>query len=347
MNDTNETYKPIASIERLQGSLRLRRRKLATPGFAAVFHREGDALRVVWPIRRDDTAPEASWLQSYDTVFQVDVGEHLLEWKLTTPSEDETLGLQTTLWFVCTVDDPAVIIERKVDNAKQAFEPLLLPKFREAGRTCSVERCADAERTIRDALPDPMYAGGFRLEHFMVAVAPDEAARKYLEERKQEAERKQRKEQEAAEAERRKREEAAEEERRRKEHREEVRTDVNFYAGLLGRADASTMWAILLAQNPDAASQLVDRFNKQLESRQDIFHGLLRTFLEGRGMEDYQVEQAVRVLWGLLMQETAPDRLLSGSPLIASSSNSAPKAAPVDEEPEDPPKPGADEGRSA
>jgi hypothetical protein len=330
MGDTHDTYAPIVNTESLQGSKWLRRRQLAAPGLAAVFHREGYPLKVVWPIRRDTTSSEPRWFQSYDTVFQIDIGQHLLDWELTTPSKDETLGMRTHLWFACTVQDPVIMVERKIDDARQTLEPLLLPKIREAGRRCSVDQCDAAERTIRDALPDPMYAGGFRLDHFMVTVTLDEAARKHLEEQKQEAEHKRRKEQEAAEEERRKRAKAAEEERRRKEQREEVRSDVNFYAELLARADASTMWAILLAQNPSAASQLVDRFNRQLESRQEIFHSLLRTFLEGRGMEDYQIEQAVRVLWELLMRETAPDRLLGEPPAIVGSSDGLPKAQTMD-----------------
>jgi hypothetical protein len=330
MEGTNDTYKPIVSTESVQGARWLRRRLLATPGHAAVFHREGYPLKVVWPIRRDTTTPEARWFQSYDTVFQIDIGQHLLDWELTTPSDDETLGLRMHLWFACTVKDPAIIVERNIDDAKKALKPVLLPKVREAGRACSVDSCDQAERTIRDALPEPMYAEGFQLDHFMVTVIPDEAARKRLEERRQEAGRKEDREKEAKAEETRKRQKAEEEQQQRKEQRDEVRADVAFYSKLLNRADASTMWAILLAQNPSAAGQLVDRFHKQLDSRQEIFHSLLRTFLEGRGMEDYQVEQAVKVLWELLVEEIAPNRLLGGPPVIVGSSDGFSKPQDVD-----------------
>jgi hypothetical protein len=334
--DTIETYVPITNTEILQGSRRLLRRQLATPGLAAVFHREGYPLKVVWPIRRADHGQESRWLQSYDTVFQVDVGHHQLGWDLTVPSEEETLGLRTRISFSCHVEDPAIIVERKIEDVKGVLEPLLLPRIREAGRSCSVEHCDVAERTIRDALPDPMIEEGFRLRHFTVTVTPDEAARRHLDERRQEAEHDRRKKEEAAEAEQKKQDKLAEEERRRKSQREDVRHDVQFYADLLGRADASTMWAILLAQDPTAAGQLVDRFNRQVESRQDLAHKLLSKFLEGHGMQDYQVEQAVVVLWDLLMQETDPNRVLRNARFLNGSSEDTRDAPPpTDEHQED------------
>jgi nitric oxide reductase activation protein len=246
-------------------------------------------------------------LRNYDTVYQVDIGQHLLSWELTVPSEDELLGLQTRLVFACTVEDPAAIVDRSVPDARQELEPVLLPLLKDASRRCRVDRCVEAEQTMLASLPNPLHARGFRLEHYMVTVAPDAAAREHLEERRKEEQQ-----------ERRKREEAKEAARRKEDRRKEIRNDVEYYDGLLRRADASSVWALLLAQNPDAAEQLASQLSSKAEARQSKVYQILDSVLKRKELEDWQIEGALKVLWELLMRELSPERLVDAQPAMGS-----------------------------
>src|SRR6266536_2348465 len=261
----------------------LKGRPVAPPGSALVLHRQGQPLTVVRP-----TDPQGSvWSRRgrYDIAFQVDLGQHQLEWRFSVPSRGDVFSFGAEVRLLCAVIDPAIVVERRIHDPREVLEPNFVQRTRQITRGFEVSQLTEAETAIREAFKDPIHDSGFELDRFDVRLSLDESARRHV-------------------AERRKLERDSElrllaaklDAMISAEAREELRSGVEFYADLLDRGENS-IWAIQLTRDPEALTKLIERISQHDTMREDLLSSVFKKFLTEGDIEQRHVREGLLRLW--------------------------------------------------
>jgi hypothetical protein len=143
------TYNPIRELDR--PSVGLFNRVAQLTGYALVLHREGQPPAVMRRPEERMTLGEATWATS-PKVYWVDVSEHALEIRCRLPADTDASDFSASVHVHCAVDDPLKVVELRIDDVRVALEPRILCVMRAASRGFPVERGADAERAVAEAL---------------------------------------------------------------------------------------------------------------------------------------------------------------------------------------------------
>jgi hypothetical protein len=181
------TYNPYAVIERPRLGV-FDGLPSAPPGTVLVVDREGHPVRALLAHSDRLTAGETRWGR-IRTLYRVDVAEHPLEFADTFPCGDDIGGFRATIKFTCRVVDAEAVVQRGIRDVARTLVPLLTETLRRTCETFAAEDHDDAERAALAAVRAREADGGhdpaFEITQISVVLTLDEAAAKFLRERKE------------------------------------------------------------------------------------------------------------------------------------------------------------------
>ncbi len=288
-----DTYNLIIAKEEIPRLRLFKPRPTPEPGVALVLFREGHPLVTLWPGDRL-TAGEVRW-GNYKIIYKVDVTEHSFGFDCTLPCESDAFDFQAGAQVTCSVDDPAIIVERNITDARVALEPLIIGTMRSISREYDVEESAAAERAIAEAVEREAYNVGLKLNRFVVKLSLEEDARAHIRklrqiERDKERERKE-----------------AELERQRDElEMERMRMKMGFYSPLIKEGQWQLL-ALQLTNHPEDVAAVAQMLSQQRQAEMDRQLKTLKIMLEEDALEGFQVEEAGKRVLQRFMESFGPD----------------------------------------
>lgn len=289
-----ETRGLIISKETPQ--LRLfRPRPTPEPGIALVLFREGQPLITLWPGDRL-TSGEVSW-GNYKTLYKVDITEHSFSFNCMLPCQGEAFEFRAQVDVTYSVENPSLIVERNITDARIVLEPLIVDTMREVSRKYDVEQSAEAEKSIKEQVLEESrkYNTGLKILRFMVKLSLEEATRNHIRkikdiERTKESELKQ-----------------AELEKQRIELEvERTKMRLEFYLPLIKEGQWQLL-ALQLANHPDdvvAVAQMI-RQHRQADMENQL--KALKIMLEEDVIEGFQMEEAGKRVLQRFIDSFGPD----------------------------------------
>ncbi|HID29832.1 MAG TPA: hypothetical protein EYP19_07480 [Desulfobacterales bacterium] len=273
-----DTYNPIIGKEEIPRLRLFHPRPTPEPGVALVLFREGQPLVTLWPGDRL-TAGEVRW-GNYKTIYKVDVTEHSFDFNCTLPCESDAFDFQAEVQVTCSVDNPAVIVERNITDTSAVLEPLIIRTMRGISRDYDVEESAAAEKAISRAVESEPYNVGLRLNRFVVKLSLEEEARAHIR-RLRQIERD--KERERREAELGKLRDELEMER--------MKMKMDFYSPLI-REGHWQLLALQLTNHPEDVVAVAQMLSQQRQAEMDHQLKALKIMLEEDALEGFQIEEA-------------------------------------------------------
>jgi hypothetical protein len=276
-----KTYDPFLKEPRY--SEFLKGRPVAPPGSALVLHRQGQTLTVIRPT----DSSGSMWFRRtrYDLAFQVDIGQHQLEWRFSVPCRGDVFSFGAEIRLLCAVIDPALVVERRIHDPREVLEPRLVQRIRQITRRFEISQSIEAEAAVREAFKHPIHDSGFELDRFDIRLLLDESARRHVAELhklERESEQKLRAAQLAAQI--------------SDQARKEMRSGVEFYTDLLDRGENS-IWAIQLTRDPEALTKLIERIMQHDVMREDLLSSVFKKFLDEGDIEPRHVREGLLRLW--------------------------------------------------
>ena len=288
-----DTYNPIISKEEVPRLRLFHPRPTPEPGVALVLFREGQPLVTLWPGDRL-TAGEVRW-GNYKTIYKIDVTEHSFGFNCTLPCESDAFDFQAEVRVTCSVDNPTVIVQRNVTDARAVLEPLIVSTMRSISRDYDVEESAAAEKAITQAVEREAYNVGLELNRFVVKLSLEEDARDHIRklrqiEREKERERKE-----------------AELERLRDELEiERMRMKMDFYSPLI-REGHWQLLALQLTNHPEDVATVAQMLSQQRQVEMDHQLKALKIMLEEDALEGFQIEEAGKRVLQRFVESFGPE----------------------------------------
>jgi len=259
-----------------------RPRPAPEPGIALVLFREGQPLITLWPGDRL-TSGEVSW-GNYKAIYKVDIAEHPFRFDCMLPCQGEAFEFHAQVSVTYSVDNPSLVVERNIADARAVLEPLIISTMRDASRKYEVEQSAEAERAITEQVQEESkkHNTGLELVRFAVKLSLEEDARNHI---------RQLKEIERAKVHERRQ---AELERQRIELEvERTRMKMEFYSPLIKEGQWQLL-ALQLANHPEDVANVAQTLRQQRQTELDSQLKALKIMLEEDAIEGFQMEEASR-----------------------------------------------------
>lgn len=287
------THNPIVGKEEIPRFRLFQSRPAPEPGVALVLYKEGQALVTLWPEDRL-TAGEAKW-GNYKIAYKVDVTEHSFTFDCTLPCDSDAFDFQAEAQVTYSVDDPALVVERKVEDARDTLKPLIVRTMRGVSRNYDVRDSADAEEAIAKAVEDESYNVGLKLNRFVVRLSLEEDARAHIRELRQ-IERDKERERKEAELER----------QRDELEMERTRMKMDFYGPLIQEGQWQ-MLALQLTKHPEDVANVADMLRRQRQAEMEQQLEALRIMLEEDALEGFQMEEAAKRVLRRFVESFEPE----------------------------------------
>jgi len=271
-----------------------RPRPVPEPGIALVLYREGQPLVTLWPGDRL-TSGEVAW-GNYKTIYKVDITEHTFRFNCTLPCRGEAFEFHAQVNVTCAVEDPSLIVERNITDARAVLELLVINTMRNVSRRYEVEQSAEAEKAIIKSVQEESkrYNVGLKLVRFVVELSLEEDARNHIRQLKQI---KRVQEIESVQSELEKQRIRLEEER--------TRMKMDFYGPLIKEGQWQLL-ALQLAKHPDDVATIVQMIHQQRQSEMENQLRALKIMLEEDVIEVYQMEEAGKHVLQRLVDSFGP-----------------------------------------
>jgi len=271
-----------------------RPRPVPEPGIALVLYREGQPLVTLWPGDRL-TSGEVAW-GNYKTIYKVDITEHTFSFNCTLPCRGEAFEFHAQVNVTYAVENPSLIVERNITDARAVLEPLIINTMRNVSRRYEVEQSAEAEKAIIESVQEESkkYNVGLKLVRFVVELSLEEDARNHIRQLKQ-IERVQ--EIESVQSELEKQRIRLEEER--------IRMKTDFYGPLIKEGQWQLL-ALQLAKHPDDVATIVQMIHQQRQAEMENQLRALKIMLEEDVIEVYQMEEAGKRVLQRLVDSFGP-----------------------------------------
>lgn len=263
-----DTYNPIIGREEIKGWRVFGKRPVPDAQTALVISGEGQPLLTIKQGQRGITNGEMMW-GKYNFFYRVDLTEHRLSFRHDLPSKIEAFVFHAEVTFMCSVNDPATIVQRNVTDVRQVLEPLIIEVMRAESRNYDTEKSGIAEREIGNSIKQAIYDAGFQVHRFVLQLSRDEEVKQI--ERDDEIER-------------------IKEENKIKL----MRMKMDFYGPMI-QAGNWQMLAMQLAQNPEDVQFIVQQLNqqKQLERQHQV--EMLKMLLNEDALESSQISEVAKV----------------------------------------------------
>jgi hypothetical protein len=273
-----ETYDPVPEVL-TQGWGLLQPGVHPEPGMALVVYRPGRVLRPLFPPADRLTFGERVW-GGIKQIYKVNISQHSLEWTSQLPSSGDGFHFSAELQVLCSVQDPVVVVGKKLRDARAALEPILVEIMRAQTRKFGLEESALAEAAVSEALRTSTWTEiaktGFALERLVVRLALDEHARTHV------------------------------------QRIQRISWQDEYSKRCLPLIERG-QWALLgvrLAEAPEALPEIIDTVRRQHSEDLDRQLQALKVVIEGDGLEGFQLEDAgkrllVRMIDGLGLTKDA------------------------------------------
>ena len=159
-----DTYNPVSRKEIKNWRL-FQQRPVPDAHTAIVFSGEGKPLRTIYQGQRGITNTEMMW--GYSVFYRVDVTEHSLSFRCDLPCKTDAFVFHAEITFMCSVHDPATIVQRNVTDVHQVLKPLIEEVMRTESRNYDPEESGIAERDIANSVKQKIYDAGFGVNRFV------------------------------------------------------------------------------------------------------------------------------------------------------------------------------------
>jgi hypothetical protein len=160
----------------------------APPGAVLVVDREGQPLRALLSHSDRLTAGEARWGR-IRTLYRVDVAEHQLEFEDTFPCKDDIGGFRASVKFTCRVIAAEEVVRRGIRDVTRTLVPVLIETLRRTCEDFAAENYDEAERAAHAAVrareSEDRHDPAFEISQISIVLTLDEAAAKFVRERKE------------------------------------------------------------------------------------------------------------------------------------------------------------------
>ncbi|HDQ06012.1 MAG TPA: hypothetical protein ENN36_04740 [Candidatus Bathyarchaeota archaeon] len=272
-----------------------RPRPAPEPGIALVLFREGQPLVTLWPGDRL-TSGEVSW-GNYKTVYKVDITEHSFSFSCTLPCQGEAFEFHTQVDVTYSIENPNLIVERNITDARTVLEPLVVNTMREISREHDVEQSAEAEKSITERVLEESkkYSTGLKILRFMVKLSLEEDARNHIRQLKQ-IERTKVSERRQAELEK----------QRIELEVERTKMRMEFYSPLIKEGQWQLL-ALQLANHPDDVAAIAQMIRQQRQADMENQLRALKIMLEEDVIEGFQMEEASKRVLQRFVDSFGPD----------------------------------------
>ena len=288
-----DTFNPIISREEAPRLRLFQPRPTPEPGIALVLFRVGQPLVTLWPGDRL-TAGEVRW-GNYKTIYKVDITEHSFKFTCKLPCQSDAFDFQAEVQVTCSVDDPATIVDRNIEDARAVLEPLLISTMRSISRDYDVEESGAAERAIIEAVKKERYGVGLKIDRFVVKLSLEEEARAHIRQLRQIERDKEREKREA------------ELQRQRDElEMERMKLKMDFYRPLI-REGHWGLLALQLVKHPDDVEMVVETLKQEHHVEMARQMELLRIMLETNALEEYQIGKVGKQVLQRLVDSFGPE----------------------------------------
>lgn len=287
------TYNPIIDKEKVPRFRLFQQRPTPEPGVALVLYKEGQPLVTIWPNDRL-TAGEAKW-GNYKIAHKVDVTEHSFSFNCTIPCESDAFDFQAAVQITCSVDEPALIVERNVTDARSVLEPLIVRTMRNISRHYDVRESAAAEKAIAQAVEDQSYDVGLKLNRFVVKLNLEKDARAHIRNLRQIERAKEREEKEAEL-----------EQQRDKLEIERMRIKMDFYSPLIKEGQWQLL-ALQLTNHPEDIAAVANMISEHRRAEMDYQLKSLKIMLEEDALEGFQMEDAGKRVLRRFVESFGPE----------------------------------------
>jgi hypothetical protein len=270
-------------------------RPATKPGEALVIFRPGQPLVTIWPNRLPDTRV----VYSNAVIYRVDIADHLLTFRYPVPSRGDGFDFTVEVSMVCTVADPAVIVDRKGTKPYDTVERLLEGTMRLVTRRYQNDEGAEVEQAIKiaiaNAISNSEYGPGLAFSSVAVKATPHEDTRKF-----------------AGNVIRAEHDSTLEEMRDTAKH-SRLRKNLDVY-GPMVRGGQWDVLALRLASNPDDIDGVLDRLASADAREQQQNWEAIKYFLDRDEMEGFHLDAPVRALLERFVERLQPDRSRAALP---------------------------------
>jgi hypothetical protein len=139
-------FNPIVRREEIQGWNPFAARPRPEPGMAVVLIRNGQPALA---LTADDqlTWSRVAW-SNYQWAFWVDTGEQAYTLQCALPSQEQGLDFQAVAHITYKVNDPLMVIRRRITDARAFVEPVFIRLLRRVTRQFTLGQCSAAEQAI-------------------------------------------------------------------------------------------------------------------------------------------------------------------------------------------------------
>ena len=297
---TDITYNPILDKKDISGWRLFQKRPIPEPGTALVFSGEGQPLLTLMQGQKGLTSGEIFW-GKYNLLYKVDLTEHPLEFKFNLPCKSDAYDFYTEVNFVCSVGNPAMIVNRNVFDVSQWLKPLIVDVFRSISRQYEVEESGLAERAMIPMVSRKLYDEGFKISNLVLKLSLEAEARTLIRNtRSTQAQVEQEKIRLQNEIELEKHRQELEQQRlefeiakARQSQQFEMymmQQKTKFYGEMLQSGQLQLL-ALQLTQNPQDIQLVVQYLNQQKQSDREHQLTILKTLLEADTIEGWQLSE--------------------------------------------------------
>ncbi|NEP00548.1 MAG: hypothetical protein F6K58_18120 [Symploca sp. SIO2E9] len=299
-----DTYNPIIGQEKIKGWRLFQQRPVPDAQTALVFSGEGQPLLTIKQGQRGITSGEMVW-GKYHVLYRVDLTEHPLSFRCDLPCKTDAFVFNAEVTFICSVHNPAMIVQRNVTDVSQVLKPLIVEVMRSKSRNYDTEDSGIAERDIGNSVKQAIYDAGFQVNRFVLELSLEKEAREHIREKTRiqkqteiektrlqssiELERQQReldKQRQEYELERKKRDEEFELER--------MKLKMDFYGPMI-QAGNWQILAMQLAQNPEDVQVIVQQLNQQTQLEREHQMKMLKMLIDEDALEGSQITEVSKV----------------------------------------------------
>lgn len=285
------------------------------PGSALVLFQAGQPLVTIKPGQKM-TLGEMRF-GGYKTAYEVDLREKSFNFTCCLPSQNAAYEFQAEVRASYCVDDPAAVVENRVENPAETLRPLMTQTLRNKSREYPIEAVHQAEPGLTSTLKQANYGRGLKITEAVVTLKLDQSARDYV--RKLDDMQRQRdiKLKEIRHQKELQREQAELEQQTEEQRQELLQQRLNFYTPHIQRGEWQ-MLGLLLANNPQDVGAVAQMVRDQRQQDFENFLRAIQAMLDQDVLESFELEPAKQqVLKGFLQSlssqtEGAPAGLPGG-----------------------------------
>ncbi|MFE7114301.1 PE-PGRS family protein [Streptomyces sp. NPDC057654] len=296
---------PVITVRQLSRFEYSTRKRLSRIDHALVFATPDGSYEAYLPPHRPSRSEVMS--RRYTAMYEVDMGVHAVHLELALPSDIDAFEFGAVIDLSWQVEDPARFVESRERDVPALLTRQLQQLLRSVSRRYPVERSAEAERAVQDAVDSrgPFGADAglrvgcavrLRLDDDAIAHQRELRTIRYAEEVLDPGH--------ALRMRRQRREHEFEVERAQQEQELNAQK-IAFYQYHLEQGGVAA-WALHLAQHPEDSRLVMESMRAdQLEMIRNQMH-LATEVMKGNGLEEYQMEEpkklALKVVNDILNQ---------------------------------------------